>query len=125
MVENIDISMEGDATMCVSCGCGQPNDDHGDQRNITQDDIDNAAQAAGITPNQVVQNIQTAMGYSGMPGNLNQTGSPDAFQNQSIGSAGHIGKTTPQSVDQTVQTTQAAFSSGTKPADVGQTEASG
>jgi hypothetical protein len=111
--------------MCVSCGCGQPNDDHGDSRNITQNDLNNAAQAAGTTPNQVVQNIQKAMGYSGTPSNLDQTGAPDAFKDQRIGDAGYIGKTSPESVDQTVKTTEAAFSSGTKPADVGQTESSG
>ena len=43
--------------MCMSCGCGKPNDDHGDQRNITQADLDRAAQAANISPDQAAQNI--------------------------------------------------------------------
>lgn len=43
--------------MCVSCGCGKANDNHGDSRNITQSDIVNAAQAAGITPEQAAQNL--------------------------------------------------------------------
>jgi len=43
--------------MCVSCGCGEPNERHGDDRHITQDDIDAAAQAADITPEQVALNI--------------------------------------------------------------------
>ena len=43
--------------MCLICGCGRPNDDHGDQRNITMDDINEAAQAAGTTRDRVLQNI--------------------------------------------------------------------
>jgi len=43
--------------MCVSCGCGKLNDNHGDSRNITQTDINNAAQAAGITPQEAIQNL--------------------------------------------------------------------
>ncbi|GHO55634.1 hypothetical protein [Ktedonobacter robiniae] len=43
--------------MCVSCGCGKVNDNHGDSRNITQSDIVTAAQAAGITPEQAAQNL--------------------------------------------------------------------
>ncbi len=43
--------------MCISCGCGSPNDKHGDQRNITMNDLDQAAKAAGTTRDRVVQNI--------------------------------------------------------------------
>lgn len=43
--------------MCMSCGCGSPNDDHGDSRNITLNDIDQAAQAAGTTRDRVLQNM--------------------------------------------------------------------
>lgn len=55
--------------MCMSCGCGSPNDTKGDSRNITQDDLNNAAQAANITPEQAVQNIvdtsqQMGLGFS-------------------------------------------------------------
>ena len=46
--------------MCMSCGCGSPNDTKGDSRNITQDDLNNAAQAANITPEQAAQNIADA-----------------------------------------------------------------
>ncbi len=35
--------------MCVSCGCGEPNERHGDDRHITQDDLDQAAAAAEIS----------------------------------------------------------------------------
>jgi hypothetical protein len=44
--------------MCLSCGCKQPNESHGDDRNITQRDIEAAAQAAKMEPTQVVSNIQ-------------------------------------------------------------------
>ena len=43
--------------MCVSCGCGEPNERHGDDRHITQDDLDQAAEAAKITPEEVARNI--------------------------------------------------------------------
>lgn len=52
--------------MCMSCGCGRPNDDHGDSRNITLNDIDQAAIAAGTTRDKVLQNI---MGGASNPGN--------------------------------------------------------
>jgi hypothetical protein len=45
--------------MCVSCGCGSPNDKHGDRRNITLNDLDQAAKAAGTTRDRVVQNIMS------------------------------------------------------------------
>ena len=43
--------------MCLSCGCGNPNKDYGDNRHITMKDVDQAAQAAGVTRDQAVQNI--------------------------------------------------------------------
>lgn len=45
--------------MCMSCGCMQPNNDHGDQRNITMNDLEQSAQAANITPQQAANNIQS------------------------------------------------------------------
>jgi len=44
-------------TMCLSCGCGEPNERHGDDRHITLDDLNAAAQAAEIDPKQAAQNI--------------------------------------------------------------------
>jgi hypothetical protein len=44
--------------MCVSCGCNTPNDDHGDDRNITMNDLQEAGQAAGIPLEDVVRNIE-------------------------------------------------------------------
>jgi hypothetical protein len=43
--------------MCLSCGKGNPNDDHGDSANITAFDVDNAAIAAGLRPADVARNI--------------------------------------------------------------------
>lgn len=43
--------------MCMSCGCGSPNEDHGDSRNITLNVIDQAAIAAGTTRDRVLQNM--------------------------------------------------------------------
>jgi hypothetical protein len=51
--------------MCMSCGCGSPNDNHGDERNITQDDLDRAAQAASISRDQAAQNIMDCCGQMG------------------------------------------------------------
>ena len=45
--------------MCVSCGCGEPNERHGDDRHITQDDLQQAAAAANISLDEVVRNIST------------------------------------------------------------------
>jgi hypothetical protein len=45
--------------MCMSCGCGRPDDDHGDERNITSEDLERAAEAADTTPEQAAQNIRS------------------------------------------------------------------
>lgn len=50
-----------ETAMCLSCGCGVPNDDHGDHRHITQDDLDTAAQAAGISVNEAGTNIAASL----------------------------------------------------------------
>lgn len=47
--------------MCVSCGCGAPNDSHGDSRNITRSDLEAAAAAANISPAEAAANIQKGM----------------------------------------------------------------
>lgn len=44
--------------MCISCGCGEPEDKHGDDRNITLSEIQAAAKAAEIKPEEVVENIK-------------------------------------------------------------------
>lgn len=56
--------------MCVSCGCGDMNNDHGDKRNITMNDIQAAGQAAQCSPQQVGQNIQNSVQGQGMGGSM-------------------------------------------------------
>lgn len=46
--------------MCMSCGCGEPNEDHGNPDNITLDDLKAAARAARIDPEQAADNIHDA-----------------------------------------------------------------
>jgi hypothetical protein len=41
----------------MTCGCNQPNNQHGDARHLTLSEIRVAARAAGITPDQAIQNI--------------------------------------------------------------------
>jgi hypothetical protein len=47
--------------MCLSCGCGEPDADHGDSRNITMEDLRKAAEAAEITPQEAADNITATM----------------------------------------------------------------
>ena len=69
--------------MCISCGCGNPNDDHGDPRNITMDDLNQAAQAAGTTRDRVLQNIMGgSQGGSASGGQGRQQSGYDQSQNQ-------------------------------------------
>ena len=44
--------------MCASCGCGVPEDNHGDDRNINWSQVVAAAQASDITPAEAARNIQ-------------------------------------------------------------------
>ncbi len=46
--------------MCLSCGCGEPNATHGDDRHITLEDLEEAAKAAGITLEEVLRNLEAA-----------------------------------------------------------------
>ncbi|WP_433497555.1 hypothetical protein ACQP1K_21795 [Sphaerimonospora sp. CA-214678] len=46
--------------MCLSCGCGEPDDDHGNPANITRQDLRLAAEAAHISPEQAADNIHSA-----------------------------------------------------------------
>ena len=45
--------------MCLSCGCGEPDDDHGDPVHITTESLSAAATAAEITPEEAAENILT------------------------------------------------------------------
>ncbi len=43
--------------MCISCGCKEPDRDHGDTRNITTSSVKQAADAAGISVSDVMINL--------------------------------------------------------------------
>ena len=43
--------------MCMTCGCGKPNDQHGDEANITYDQLQAAAEAANIDPESAAHNL--------------------------------------------------------------------
>jgi hypothetical protein len=45
-------------TMCANCGCGIPEDKHGDDRNIAWSEIVASAEANGLSPADAAQNIQ-------------------------------------------------------------------
>jgi len=47
--------------MCLSCGCGEPDADHDDPRHITMEDLRKAAEAAEISPQEAVENIDATM----------------------------------------------------------------
>ena len=44
--------------MCISCGCGNYEDAHGDERNVTVATLQRAADAANLTLEQVVGNMR-------------------------------------------------------------------
>ena len=43
--------------MCATCGCGIPEETHGDVRNIPWSAVVAAADAASIPPGQAAQNV--------------------------------------------------------------------
>lgn len=47
--------------MCLSCGCGLPNEAHGEERHITYQKLVAAAQAANISPKQAAKNIRATL----------------------------------------------------------------
>ena len=47
--------------MCLSCGCGEPDDNHGDDRHITLEMMQAAAEAAEITTDEAGHNIVAAL----------------------------------------------------------------
>ena len=44
--------------MCMSCGCKQPNETHGDDRHITLRDLERAAAAAGTDVQGVMKHFK-------------------------------------------------------------------
>jgi hypothetical protein len=48
--------------MCLSCGCGEPHQDHGEPDNITYEDLQRAAVAAGgLSVEQAASNIMAGL----------------------------------------------------------------
>jgi hypothetical protein len=47
--------------MCLDCGCGEPNERHGDDRHIIMDDIQAAATASEIPVEEAKRNIVEAL----------------------------------------------------------------
>jgi hypothetical protein len=45
--------------MCMSCGCGEPRNDHGNPDNITEQDLQRAADAAEMSKEQAADNIRS------------------------------------------------------------------
>jgi hypothetical protein len=51
--------------MCLTCGCGLPDEDHGDPAHITYEDLKRAADAAEIPVEEAAQNLQETLGRMG------------------------------------------------------------
>ncbi len=47
--------------MCLSCGCGEPNESHGNEDHITQDKLQRAAEAANVSAKEAAENISKAL----------------------------------------------------------------
>ncbi len=47
--------------MCLTCGCGQPHEDHGNPDNFTYEDLQKAAEAGGVSVTDAAKNIQDGM----------------------------------------------------------------
>jgi hypothetical protein len=54
--------------MCLSCGCKQPNEDHGNPAHITQDKLQKAADASDISLEQAADNIKSGLASAGSGG---------------------------------------------------------
>jgi hypothetical protein len=59
--------------MCLDCGCGSPNDTHGDPRHITMQQVEKAAEASGVSATQVAERIQTEVRKTGGQGQTSGT----------------------------------------------------
>ncbi|MGH9183614.1 MAG: hypothetical protein ACRDZ9_07395 [Acidimicrobiales bacterium] len=44
--------------MCANCGCGIPEDKHGDDRNVAWSEVRAAAEANSQSPEQAINNMQ-------------------------------------------------------------------
>src|SRR5215216_4179371 len=55
------VATRGEERMCMSCGCGEPHETHGDKRNIVYEDLKKAADASKIPVKEAVQNIEKTL----------------------------------------------------------------
>ncbi len=55
------MSGEREHSMCLDCGCGEPNERHGDDRHIIMDDVKAAAEASEISVDEAARNIADGM----------------------------------------------------------------
>ena len=56
--------VNGCRDVCISCGCGFVHDKHHNPSNITLDDLEKAAKAVGISPEDAARNIANAVGLT-------------------------------------------------------------
>lgn len=47
--------------MCLSCGCHEPHDDHGNPDQITYEDLKKAADANGVSVEVIANNITASL----------------------------------------------------------------
>ncbi len=47
--------------MCMTCGCGEPHENHGDPAHITYEDLKRAAEAAQISVTEAADNIKATL----------------------------------------------------------------
>ena len=67
--------------MCLNCGCGQPNEKHGKDENITLDDVRRAGEANGQSVEESLRNMGMAARQVVMGGG-EQSGAPSGQPHQ-------------------------------------------
>jgi hypothetical protein len=53
--------------MCLDCGCGEPNERHGDDRHIVMDDVKAAAEASELSVEEAARNISEGLRQAQSP----------------------------------------------------------
>ncbi len=72
--------------MCLNCGCGQPENEQGNSANITYGELQQAAQANGMSVDQTLRNmvdeVRKVEGHDplGRPSQSAQTGSQPSYR---------------------------------------------
>jgi hypothetical protein len=57
----IETTNERGGAMCLTCGCGEPHNDHGDPAHITFEKFKEAADAAEISVEEAAQNLKETL----------------------------------------------------------------